>query len=145
MFIGTYNHTLDEKYRVKLPASFRQKIDEGVVIITKGDDKNLVIYTLSGWNEYMAPIQKKALSDYKYRKFMRAKFAMANEVKIDAQGRVLISKSLLDYANLGKDVLVVGVGDVIELWAPEIFESELEEIEQEKEEFLEYMANREKD
>jgi len=147
MFIGSYTHAIDDKQRLKLPSNFRQKITADTVVLAKGDGeaRHITLYPWETWQEYVGPIRKKALHDYKYRQYMRVKFSSAAEVKIDSQGRVLLPKSLLDFSGISKDVEIIGVGDYVELWAPERFGKEVEEVEELSGQFLDYMARRESD
>jgi len=147
MFIGNYRHSVDEKQRLKLPSSFRQKIVEDTVVLAKGDGGtgHITLYPLKTWNDYIEPLQKKALRDYKYRQYIRMKYASASEVKMDSQGRILIPKSLLDFSLIERDVEIIGVGDYVELWAPENFEKEVESSEEVSADFLDYMARQERE
>lgn len=127
MFLGDYIHTLDDKGRVVMPASFRSAIKEdgGNVVVTKGNDGNLVIFTGSKFQEIAAEeLQRPRLRDA--RRDLRAKFANADYQKIDSQGRVILKPRLREYAGLADatEVAVVGLYDRIEVWDVAAFEAE---------------------
>ncbi len=127
MFLGDYIHTLDEKGRVVMPASFRAAIKDegGNVVVTKGNDGNLVVFTASKFEEIAAEeLQRPRLRDA--RRDLRAKFANADFQKIDSQGRVSLKQKLREYAGLDDvtEVAVVGLYDRIELWDVATFEAE---------------------
>lgn len=127
MFLGDYIHTLDEKGRVVMPASFRAAIKEdgGNVVVTKGNDGNLVLFTASKFDEIAAEeLQRPRLREA--RRDLRAKFANADFQKVDSQGRVSLKQKLRRYAGLddATEVAVVGLYDRIELWDVATYEAE---------------------
>lgn len=127
MFLGDYIHTLDDKGRVVMPSSFRSAIKEdgGQVVVTKGSDGNLVIFTASKFDEIAAEeLARPRLLEA--RRDLRAKFASADLQKIDSQGRVTLKPKLRDFAGLADatEVAVVGMYDRIEVWDVAAFEEE---------------------
>ncbi len=115
MFIGEYNHSLDAKGRVALPAKFRQKLGEGA-IITRGLDHCLFIYNKSDWEELAQKLKALPLTNSKARAFSRLMLAGAMEVEFDAQGRILVPEYLRAYASLKKQTVFAGVYSRIEIW-----------------------------
>ena len=115
MFMGEYEHSLDAKGRLFLPAKFREQLGERFVI-TKGLDNCLFVYTRQEWKLLEEKLHKLPLAKKEARAFVRFFFSGATEAEPDKQGRVLLPQSLRTHAALEKDVIVVGVASRIELW-----------------------------
>jgi MraZ protein len=127
VFLGDYIHTLDEKGRVVMPAPFRAVIKEegGNVVVTKGPDGNLVVFTEDKFRQVAEEeIQRPRVRET--RRDIRAKFAAADLQKMDSQGRIVIKPRLREYAGIhnASEVAVVGVFDRIEIWDVTAFEEE---------------------
>lgn len=114
MFLGEYQHTLDPKGRVVLPAKFREQLADGCVI-TKGQERCLYVFPLDRW-ETEADRVNSLPRDARARKFARSFFAGADQQDLDKQGRVQIPANLRTYGDLTKDLTVVGVSDHVEIW-----------------------------
>ena len=121
MFLGEYQHALDDKGRVVLPRKFRDELDKGCVI-TKGQEHCIYVFTMERWKEEMAKVAKLPRTDRRSRNFSRSFFAGASDQKLDRQGRVAIPENLRTFASLEKDVTVVGVADYIEIWSSSVWE-----------------------
>ena len=127
MFMGTYQHTLDTKNRLIIPAKFRNQLGESVVI-TRWMDHSLRAYTMQGWEDFSTKINALPETNAKARQFKRFVFGGATEVEFDKQGRVNLSPTLREYANIDKDVTVFGLGDdTFELWSAEKWQAYEEE------------------
>ena len=113
MFIGEFYHSFDEKGRVNFPAKLREDLGEQFVI-TKGLDGCLSVYSMEKW-EHISKIVE-ALPQAKARDLKRFMFSAATVVNPDKQGRVLVTQTLRSYANITKDVAVIGASDHVELW-----------------------------
>lgn len=113
MLIGEYQHSVDEKGRVALPAKFRKSLTEGVVV-TKGLDPCLHIYPLEQWRRFVEKITQ--LPSNKLD-FVRLMLSQANHSDIDSQGRILIPAALLDKAGIRQKTVIVGLHTRGELWA----------------------------
>jgi MraZ protein len=142
MLLGEYEHTLDDKNRLTLPAKFRQALADGVVV-ARGMDGCLVVYTRAGWDEFVAarlqglnPFSKEA------RQMSRFIFAGAAEAELDRQGRVMIPAALIDHGGLGRDVVVAGVRDHLEIWDRAAWRKELKEVEGSAEDVAERLATK---
>jgi len=129
MLLGEYEHTLDDKNRLTLPAKFRQAFAGGVVL-TRGMDGCLYVYTRDAWGSFVAgrlegldPFSKEA------RQMSRFMFAGAAETEIDKQGRVSVPPALVAHAKLDKDVVVAGVRDHVEIWDRATWREQLQEVE----------------
>lgn len=115
MFMGEYNHTIDPKGRVIIPAKFRENLGSQFVI-TKGLDGCLFGYPYDTWEEVGKNFQESMKANKEARKFSRFFFASASSCDIDKQGRILIPANLRDYAGLKKDVVLAGNLTHIEIW-----------------------------
>ena len=118
MFIGEYQHSLDSKNRVIMPARFREKLGDNFVM-TKGLDNCLFIYTLDEWDKVEEKLENLPLSNKDGRAFVRFFFSGASEGETDKQGRALIPSTLKEYAKIEKDVVIIGVSTRIEIWSVE--------------------------
>ncbi len=115
MFLGEYQHTLDAKGRVSLPAKFRGITGEKVVV-TKGFEHCLYVFPADGYTEFLGKLLDGNDFSRKTRDVRRFFLAGAAEVNVDSAGRIPLTGPLRDYAGLGKDVTVTGNGDRIEVW-----------------------------
>ncbi len=118
MFLGEYQHAMDDKGRLTIPAKFRRPLLDGLVV-TRGLDRNLVIYPLEEWGRLVQRVNQLPYGDPEARKFRRLVFSGASDVELDKQGRVNIPAYLLEFGRVSKEVVVVGVHDYIELWSPD--------------------------
>lgn len=126
MFLGEYQHSLDEKGRVVVPKKFREAL-EGGCYITKGQDRCVFVFTPDRWDAEMARVSSLPRTDRRSRNYARSFFAGASDQGLDGQGRLALSESVREYAALDKDVVIVGVADRIEIWATEVWASIQEE------------------
>lgn len=115
MFMGEYQHQLDTKGRMIVPAKFRDELTEHFVI-TRGLDKCLFGYPLDEWKRIEEKLKTLPITKRDARKFMRLFFSGAVEVELDKQGRINIPKNLMEYAGLSKECTVIGVSTRIEIW-----------------------------
>ena len=129
MLLGEYEHALDDKNRLTLPAKFRQAFADGVFVV-RGIDPCLLVYARSGWERFVAerleglnPFSREA------RQMSRFVFAGAWETELDRQGRILLTPALVEYANLGREVVVAGMRDHLEIWEPGAWRQELTDVE----------------
>ena len=113
MFIGEFYHSFDEKGRVNFPAKLREELGEQFVV-TKGLDGCLSVYSMEKW-EHMSRVVEE-LPQAKARNLKRFMFSSAAVVNPDKQGRVLVTQTLRSYANITKDVAVIGASDHVEIW-----------------------------
>lgn len=119
MFIGTSYPKLDDKFRLILPAKFRDRLAGGVVL-TKGQENCLVLLTRAEFEARAEAIIGTApIGSLQHRSLRRHFFNVAEEQTPDGQGRILVNSGLRDWAELGRDLVVVGVGKHIEIWNPE--------------------------
>lgn len=114
MFLGEYEHTIDAKGRMAVPAKFRSQMDRGAVV-SKGMGTCLSVYTTQRWEEKSAELATGKTTD-ELRDFERRIYPSASEIELDGQGRMVIPAKLRAYAGLGNEVTVAGVRDHFEIW-----------------------------
>jgi MraZ protein len=115
MFYGEYEHTVDEKSRLTLPARFRDELRGGVVL-ARGIEKNIDVYPRESWDANVARIAELDSLTREAREMKRFVFAGATVSELDKQGRVLVPPHLVTHAGVAKDVVLAGVHDHIEIW-----------------------------
>ena len=120
MWYGEYTHTLDEKDRFILPAKFRDKLKQqknSLLFITRGLEGCLFIFTSEVWRAFEERLKTVSFTKQQSRFFNRLFFSGASEIKPDSQGRVLIPSYLKAYAEIKREIIIVGVMDRIEIWS----------------------------
>lgn len=138
MLIGEYEHSLDAKGRLIMPAKLRTDMGEKF-IITKGLDGCLFVFSQNEWSNFESKLKELPLTNKNARDFVRFFLSGATECEIDKQGRFLIPTNLRTSAKLEKDAIIIGVGTRIEIWNKERWEKCDEEIS--ADEIAENMAN----
>ena len=140
MLLGTYEHALDDKNRLTLPARFREAFSEGVVV-TRGMDGCLTAYPRAGFDAFVErrlegldPFSKEG------RQMARFVYSGASEQELDRQGRISMPQPLLDHAGLTKDCVVTGIRDHVEIWDRAAWRAQLEEVERNAELVAERLA-----
>ena len=118
MFMSEYNHTIDAKGRLIIPAKFREVLGQEFVV-SKGMDGCLFVYANDDWNAFEQKLTSLPLINKEARKFARFFLAGAAQVELDKQGRILLPAALREFAELDKDVVLVGVGSRVEIWSKE--------------------------
>lgn len=139
MLIGEYTHTFDTKNRVALPAKFRKEFGKKV-IVTKGLDRCLFIYTHKAWEKIVARMSDLSIGQAGTRGFNRFMLSGAVEVEPDSQGRILIPDFLKGFANLGGKVVLAGVNDRVEVWNESEWETYKSNIEQNADQLAEKLG-----
>lgn len=115
MFIGEYNHNLDEKGRLAVPAKFRASLKGGAVV-TRGIDNCLFLYPKKQWNEMAIKLSRLPVSQSKARAFARLMLAGAMDVDFDNQGRINLPEYLRKFAGLKRKAVIAGLYDRLEIW-----------------------------
>ncbi|HLS61264.1 MAG TPA: division/cell wall cluster transcriptional repressor MraZ [Virgibacillus sp.] len=118
MFMGEFQHNIDMKGRIIVPAKFREGLGERF-IVTRGLDKCLFVYPLDEWGIMEEKLKKLPLTKKDARSFTRFFFSGAVECEVDKQGRINIPPPLRTYASLNKECVVIGVSNRIEFWSSE--------------------------
>ncbi|NLW40903.1 MAG: division/cell wall cluster transcriptional repressor MraZ [Tissierellia bacterium] len=122
MFIGEYQHTIDNKGRIIMPSKFREALGS-TFIMTKGLDNCLFVYPQEEWQILENKLRALPLTNRDARAFVRFFFAGASECILDKQGRVLIPANLREHAKLEKEAVIIGVASRIEIWSKEEWNS----------------------
>lgn len=128
MFYGAYEHSIDEKSRLTLPARFRHSLAGGVVL-ARGIERNVDVYPAATWHERTARIADLDSLSREAREMKRYVFAGAAVAELDGQGRVLVPGHLTEHAGLSKEVVVIGVHDHVEVWDRAAWSAHLSAIE----------------
>lgn len=121
MFMGEYNHTIDAKGRIIVPAKFREELGESFVV-TQGLDGCLFVYPDEEWQKFVTGL-KNLPGSKEARQLQRYFMSCAANPDVDKQGRILIPSKLREQAKLEKDVVFVGVLSKIEIWSKENWDS----------------------
>jgi MraZ protein len=119
--LGQHRYQLDSKGRIALPARFRDALGEGIVL-TLGQDGCLFAYPRDEWERRSAEVRARPLSGQEARAYARMFFGSAEAAELDAQGRLVIPQRLRNQVALGREVVVVGVSERLEIWASEAWE-----------------------
>ena len=124
-FIGEYQYSLDSKGRINIPAKFRQSLskdNDNTLVATRGQDPCIWIYPIKEWKKIEDELRKLSSISGIHRTFVRQIARSATPSTCDKQGRIIISPSLLSYAELNKEALILGMINKIEIWNPDILE-----------------------
>jgi len=127
MFLGQYEHSIDSKGRLTVPARFRDEL-EGGAVVTQGFEKNLMVYTKDAFQRLAQRASSLSTTDPQGRAIRRILFGGAADVTLDSVGRILIPPFLRSYAGTEGEVAIVGAGDYIEIWNTEAWAGELESV-----------------
>ena len=140
LFIGEYEHSVDVKGRLIMPAKLREEIGDKFVV-TKGLDGCLFAYSQKEWTAFEEKLKTLPLTSKNARDFTRFFLSGAVECEIDKQGRFLISGNLREFAKLEKEVVIIGVNTRIEIWSKDKWLTYSEEENMEADEIAEKMSN----
>jgi len=127
MFLGQYSHSIDAKGRLTIPVRFRTSLSSGAVLL-QGFEQNLMVYTTENFKALAMQANSLSPTDPAARTMRRLLFGGATEVNLDSNGRILLPEFLREYANLGSDATLVGVGGYFEIWDSEAWAHELENV-----------------
>jgi MraZ protein len=142
MLLGEHEHTIDDKNRLTLPSRFRQSFADGVVV-TRGIEPCLAVYTREGWDDFvssrLAGLDRFSREARDMRRYL---FSGTVVAELDKQGRVTLPAGLMAKAELGRDVVVAGVGDYLEVWDRDAWRVQLEDVERRADVVAERLAAR---
>jgi len=140
MLLGAHEHTIDDKNRLTLPAKFRQAFADGLVV-TRGLDGCLYAFRRPDWDRLvesrLATLDPLSPEGRRLERFF---YSGASEAELDKQGRVMLPKELLEHAKLGREVVVAGVNERLEIWDRAAWRKELAEVEGSAEDVAERLA-----
>ena len=132
MLIGEYHHNIDDKGRLTIPSKFREEIGEKF-IVTRGLDGCLFAYSMEEWDKIVTKLNTLPFTKKDARTFTRFFLSGATDCEFDKQGRINISKNLIDYAGLKKECAIIGVNDRLEIWDLEklnnLYEKDIEKLD----------------
>ncbi len=124
-FKGKYDHSVDDKGRVSLPAKIRKNLSPEALdsfVITRGYDNSLDLYPQDVWNDFEEQLRKKTnRHEEEGRLHIRRIMMYAQETSLDKQARITIPQDLMDFAGIRGNVIIIGALDKIEIWSPENF------------------------
>nr|WP_236630759.1 division/cell wall cluster transcriptional repressor MraZ [Bifidobacterium aemilianum] len=129
LLLGTYNPKVDAKGRMALPAKFRSQLGSGMVM-ARGQERCIYLLPQEEFRRIAMQIQRTSMGNKAAREYLRVFLSGAVDQDPDKQGRILLPQMLRDYAHLGKDIVVIGVGTRAEIWDRESWESYLSEKEE---------------
>lgn len=140
MFIGEYQHTMDEKGRLAIPAKFREELRRGAVI-TRGLDDCLFLFPREQWGLLAEKLASLPLSQANSRAFARLMLAGAMEVELDGQGRILVPAFLREYAKFGTAVIVAGLLSRLEIWDEKLWKQYKHKAERNSSDIAEHLTS----
>lgn len=140
MFIGEYQHNIDDKGRLAVPSKFRAKLAGGAVV-TRGLDSCLFLYTKEEWEKLAKKLSELPISQASARAFSRLMLAGAMEVDIDKQGRVVLPAYLREYAGINKEVVVAGLFNRVEIWCQDKWGAYKADTEKESSDIAEHLGS----
>lgn len=128
MFLGQFQHTLDEKGRLTIPARFRELLDGGAYI-TQGLDQCLVVMTSTSFAQTMADLSAMNMADPNARLLRRVILSNAYPIDMDKAGRMLVPQQLREFAGLNGEAIVAGQGDYFEVWSTSAWNDQMKQIQ----------------
>lgn len=128
MFLGEFEHSIDDKGRVAIPARFREELSEGMVL-TRGFDHCLQAFPRPVWQELAQKVSSLSLGSPEARNLRRILFSNAAEVEVDRQGRILVPQNLREYAGLAEQVVITGMDTFFELWSADRWRAVMEQLD----------------
>ncbi|HDH57581.1 MAG TPA: division/cell wall cluster transcriptional repressor MraZ [Bacteroidetes bacterium] len=144
-FTDEFLYTLDHRGRINFPAPFRRALSERSrdrVVVTRGLDGCLFVFPKDVWENHRREFNRTPYTPQQQRRLQRLLAHGAKESTFDAQGRITLSPRLIEMARLEKEVLIIGSGDRVELWNPDVYERYISESDQTVESILEEFLTR---
>ncbi len=120
MFMGEYHHNIDDKARIVLPSKFREELGD-TFVVTRGLEGCLFVYSKEEWINIVSKLRELPFTKKDARAFLRFFLSGAVECQTDKQGRVALPTPLVNYANIKKECVVIGVNDRLEIWSEDAF------------------------
>jgi MraZ protein len=131
MFLGTYRPKLISERRIALPKKVRREIKSNKIVLTVGFEKCIFGFDYQDWQQIVKPeLERPLFSDLEGRNLRRKMCVEAMEIKLGAQGRVVIPKRMMKYAEVKQDLILIGTGDHFEIWNRKTWENYLKKIDQ---------------
>jgi MraZ protein len=124
MFLGQFYHTIDEKGRLTMPARFREILVADGAFVMRGFDQNLMVLTAESFALVYQRVNQMSMTDPGARLLRRLIYSYAAPVEFDKTGRILIPPFLREAAGIKSEVVIVGSGDYVEIWSPELWQQQ---------------------
>ena len=140
MFLGEYEHSVDAKGRIAVPAKFRPQLEAGLVV-TRGFERCLQVYPMEAWGVLAERVSSLSLGDANARRLSRHLFASAFDTELDKQGRILLPATLRGYAEITDGAVVAGMNTFFEIWSTDAWAATREEMADEGSAIAEVLAN----
>ena len=121
LFLGEYEHSLDDRGRVTLPRKIRQELNDRELVVSRGFDQCIFGFDRESWEKEAGKQLELPVTDPKARELRRYLFAAAQKVEIDKLGRILLPAQLKEYASVHNDVMIIGAGDHFEIWNRDVW------------------------
>jgi MraZ protein len=134
VFLGEYEHAIDDKGRLAVPARFRDQLSEGV-IVTRGFDNCLIGFPREFWDRLAQRVSALPFGQAGARDLQRRLFSAAADVPLDRQGRILIPQNLRDFGGLGEQVVISGMNEYFEIWSAERWQETLTRMDSDPDSF----------
>lgn len=129
MFLGEYEHSVDSKSRIAVPAKFRSQL-EGGLVVTRGFERCLQVYPMAQWQALSERVSGLSLGMAEARQLRRLLFASAFDTEVDKQGRILLPANLREYAGIGDEAVVAGMNTYFEIWSKTDWEAAMSELDE---------------
>lgn len=142
LFLGTFDYAMDERGRLPFPPRYRDAFRDGIVLSQGSPDPCLRAYTTAAFDAQASTLIAQSPLHRKGRDVRKAFFGRAHLAELDKQNRILVPPPLREYAQLSGKVLVVGSGEYLEIWAPDVFEAEMSRVDETLEATLESIETR---
>ena len=140
MFLGEYEHSVDTKGRIAVPAKYRDELADGL-IVTRGFDQNLLVYPMKMWQTVAERVNSLPIGDPNTRALQRLLFSSAVDTELDKQGRLLLPGYLRTYANVEGEAVIAGMNTFFEIWSKQRWQQVLERFPEEASEIAQAMAS----
>lgn len=140
MLLGEYEHSVDTKGRLAVPAKFRQQLETGLVV-TRGFERCLFVYPMEEWQSLSQRVDGLSVGQLAARQLRRLLFASAFDTELDKQGRILVPGPLREYAGIGETAVIAGMNTYFEIWAKEAWAEEQAGLSEEAGTIAAAMAN----
>ena len=128
MFLGQFSHSFDDKFRLTVPAKFREPLADGAFVV-QGLDNNLMVLTAAAFETVYQRLMAMNMMDPNARALRRIILGNAAQLELDSAGRILLPQNLRDLAGLGSEAVLVGQGDYFEVWQPDLWKAQEAELQ----------------
>jgi MraZ protein len=132
MFLGEFEHSVDTKGRVAVPAKFRSRL-EGGMVITRGFERCLQVFPMDQWQVLSERVSNLPAGSSESRQLRRLLFSSASDTELDKQGRILLPANLREYAGIGDAAVVAGMNTYFEIWSQDNWDAAMDELDESSE------------